>query len=57
MMFNPLAGLIAAARDVLLTGDWPDWRSLWVIAALALLLSIIAVRLYLRHGAEMQDEL
>jgi lipopolysaccharide transport system permease protein len=57
MMFNPLAGLIVAARDVLLTGDWPDWRSLWVIAALALLLSIIAVRLYLRHGAEMQDEL
>jgi len=54
---NPLAGLISAARDVVLRQMWPDWFSLVPALAVAILMSAVAVRLYLRCGAEMQDEL
>jgi len=54
---NPLAGLINAARDVVLRQMWPDWFSLVPALAVAILMSAVAVRLYLRCGAEMQDEL
>jgi lipopolysaccharide transport system permease protein len=57
MVFNPLAALVEAARDVLLRQNWPDWESLAMVTTFALFFSVIAVRLYLRHGAEMQDEL
>jgi len=57
MALNPLAGLIAAARDAVLRGVWPDWSSLAPAAAVAVLMSVLAVRLYLSRGAEMQDEL
>ena len=57
MGFNPLAGLIIAAQDVVLKEVWPDWSSLAPAAVVAVLMSVLAVRLYLSRGAEMQDEL
>ena len=57
MRFNPLASLIAAAHDVVLRQTWPDWQSLLPAVGVAIVMSVVAVRLYLRHGAEMQDEL
>ena len=57
MGFNPLAGLIVAAQDVVLKEVWPDWSSLAPAAVVAVLMSVLAVRLYVSRGAEMQDEL
>jgi lipopolysaccharide transport system permease protein len=57
MALNPLAGLIAAAQGVVLREVWPDWSSLAPAAVVAVLMSVLAVRLYLSRGAEMQDEL
>jgi len=57
MNLNPLAGLITAAQDVVLREMWPNWASLAPAAVVAVLMSVLAVRLYLSRGAEMQDEL
>ena len=57
MTLNPLAGLITAAQDVVLREAWPNWASLAPAAVVAVLMSVLAVRLYLSRGAEMQDEL
>ncbi len=57
MTLNPLAGLITAAQDVVLREMWPNWASLAPAAVVAVLMSVLAVRLYLSRGAEMQDEL
>ena len=57
MALNPLAGLITAAQGVVLREVWPDWLSLAPAAVVAALMSVLAVRLYLSRGAEMQDEL
>jgi hypothetical protein len=42
---------------VIVNHAWPSWSALLGVALLSLLLSILAVRLYLQHGADMQDEL
>jgi ABC-type polysaccharide/polyol phosphate export permease len=56
-MFNPLAHCVQAAQAVIVNHAWPSWSALLGVALLSLLLSILAVRLYLQHGADMQDEL
>ena len=55
--FNPLATLVMAAQTVVLQQTWPDWRALAWVLAIAVVLSAMTVRLYLRRGPEMQDEL
>ena len=55
--FNPLATLVMAAQTVVLQQTWPDWRALAWVLAVAVVLSAVTVRLYLRRGPEMQDEL
>ena len=57
MELNPLANIVQAAQAVLLGHTWPDWRSLTWATTLALFITGLAAYLYLRHGAEMQDEL
>lgn len=57
MSFNPLASLVLAAQTVVLEQAWPDWRALAWVLVIALVLSALTVRLYLRRGPEMQDEL
>jgi len=57
LLFNPLAHCIAAAHTVILDHTMPPWRPLLGVALVAALLSMLAVRLYLQHGADMQDEL
>ena len=57
LFFNPLAHCVQAAQVVIVNHAWPSWSALLGVAFLSLLLSLLAVRLYLQHGADMQDEL
>jgi lipopolysaccharide transport system permease protein len=41
----------------LVTGQGPDWVSLWPVALLGMLLCIWGLRLFRRHAGEMVDEL
>jgi len=57
MNFNPMARLMAAFQNVLLTGQWPNWYSLWPVAVLALVLCVFGLRLFRQRSGEMVDEL
>lgn len=57
MNWNPMAPLVAAFQDVLVSGKWPQWESLWLIVALSIFLCVIGMGLFRRHSGEMVDEL
>lgn len=57
MNLNPMARLITAFQTILVQGQWPNWYSLWSVAALALILCVIGFGFYRRHAGEMVDEL
>ena len=54
---NPMARLMTAFQVILVNGQWPNWYSLWPVAALAILLCVIGFGLFRRHAGEMVDEL
>ncbi len=55
--YNPMTHLLAAYQTILVTGQWPDWQSLWSVAALAVLFCASGIYLFRRHAGEMADEL
>lgn len=57
MALNPMARLTGAYQSILVTGQWPDWQSLWPVIVLATLLCLLGLRLFRRHAGEMVDEL
>ena len=57
MAYNPMATLTAAYQTILVTGQWPNWQSLWPVALLSLLLCAMGFRLFKTHAGEMVDEL
>jgi lipopolysaccharide transport system permease protein len=57
MNFNPMARLMAAFQTVLMTGEWPNWTSLWPVVVLAAALCILGLRLFRKRSGEMVDEL
>ena len=57
MAYNPMATLTAAYQTILVTGQWPNWQSLWPVALLSLLLCALGFRLFKTHAGEMVDEL
>lgn len=57
MSLNPMAPLMGAYQTILVSGQWPDWRSLWPTAVLALLLCALGFHLFRKHAGEMVDEL
>lgn len=57
MSYNPMATLIAAYQTILVSGQWPNWQTLWPIALLSLLLCALGFRLFRKHAGEMVDEL
>lgn len=57
MAYNPMAGLMAAYQTILVNGQWPQWRSLWLVTLLAVLLCVLGMRLFRNHAGEMVDEL
>ena len=36
MLFNPLTSLVQSARQVLMFGQWPDWRVLGIVTLLSM---------------------
>jgi lipopolysaccharide transport system permease protein len=57
MSLNPLAELTMAYQSVLVSGQWPHWQSLWLVASLAIILNGFGIRLFRKHAGEMVDEL
>ena len=57
MAYNPMATLTAAYQTILVTGQWPNWQTLWPVALLSLLLCVLGFRLFKTHAGEMVDEL
>lgn len=55
--FNPMAQLIGAYQRILVSGQWPQWETLWPSALLAMLLCALGLRLFRKHSGEMVDEL
>ena len=57
MELNPLSTLAAAYQTILVTGRWPEWRTLGPVAVVAALLCVLGFRLFKKHAGEMVDEL
>lgn len=57
LVFNPLTYCIGAAQAVIVGHSWPSWSALLGVSVLSAAISLLAVRLYAQHGADMQDEL
>lgn len=57
MAFNPMASLMAAYHQILVSGQWPEWGSLLPIFLLSVVLCIWGIRLFRQNVGEMVDEL
>lgn len=57
LAFNPMAHLIAAYQNILVSGTAPHWSSLLPAAVIALLLCAFGMRLFRKRAGEMVDEL
>ena len=57
LSLNPMTPLMAAFQGALVQGLWPNWASLLYPAFVALLFCATGVRLFIRHAADMVDEL
>ena len=57
IMLNPMARLTAAYQTILVNGQWPQWRSLWPVALLALAFCALGFHLFRKHSGELVDEL
>ncbi|MDR3442939.1 MAG: ABC transporter permease [Legionella sp.] len=57
LALNPMTNLMTAYQAILLKGYWPEWQTLWPITVLALLLCVLALHLFRKHGSDMVDEL
>lgn len=55
--WNPMVPLIAAYQDILVHGRWPQWGSLLVPAALAILFCVVGMHLFRKRVGEIVDEL
>jgi lipopolysaccharide transport system permease protein len=57
LVYNPMAGIIAAGQHILVAKQWPDWSSLLPVSILALALCLFSWRLFRKRSGEMVDEL
>ncbi len=57
LVWNPMAGLIAAFQCVIAAGQWPQWQGLWSSCVLALVFCVLGLGLFRQHVGEMVDEL
>jgi len=57
MSYNPMANLIGAFQDILVTGQWPAWQGLLPITLLAVAMCALGMHLFRKHAGEMVDEL
>ena len=57
LWLNPMAALMAAYQDIVVSAKWPAWGTLWPVLLLALALCWLAQHLFRKHAGEMVDEL
>ncbi len=57
MDLNPMAGLVASYQTILVSGQWPQWQSLWLVALLSVMLCGLGINLFRKRAGEMVDEL
>jgi len=57
MSYNPMASLIAAFQDILVSGHWPAWQSLLPATIVAVAMCALGMQLFRKHAGEMVDEL
>lgn len=57
MSFNPMAVLIESYQQILVSGDWPQWEKVGIVALVSLALCALALRLFRVRSGEMVDEL
>jgi lipopolysaccharide transport system permease protein len=55
-LLNPMAHVIAAYRDVLIEGRWPNFPSLLIVGAATTLVLGLAFRIFTRVSVEFADE-
>ncbi len=57
LAFNPMAVLIDGYQRILVTGGWPAWDRVGIVAVLSLALCAWSMRLFRTRSGEMVDEL
>lgn len=57
MAYNPMARLVGAYQEVLVTAAWPDWQGILPVLMLGLLLCAAGLGLLRRNASDLVDEL
>jgi lipopolysaccharide transport system permease protein len=57
IQYNPMTLMVTGYQQILVSGQWPQWQGLWPVAAAALVLCALGLRLFRQHAGEMVDEL
>jgi len=57
MNLNPMYPIIQSYQQIFTAQAWPQWHTLGLVALLAVLLALYALRLFRRHAGEIVDEL
>lgn len=57
LRWNPMVPLIQAYQGIFVNAAWPQWQSLWPMAAISVLLCLVALSLFRKRSGEMVDEL
>jgi lipopolysaccharide transport system permease protein len=57
MQLNPLLPLMEGYQVILVSGGWPDWGRVAVVAFLSITLCVFSVMLFKKHAGDIVDEL
>ena len=57
MQLNPLLPLMEGYQVILVSGGWPDWGRVAVVAVLSITLCVFSVMLFKKHAGDIVDEL
>lgn len=57
MSYNPMANLIGAFQEILVTHQSPVWQELLPVTIVAIVMCVLGMSLFRKHAGEMVDEL
>lgn len=57
LKWNPMASVVAAYQQILVSGQWPHWQSLVPTGVIGIVLCVAGMRLFRKRAGEMVDEL